>query len=100
MRLVMKLFIAALALMLSGCASVDTAKPWYALAALKTEAPPLPSECGLPPAKEPKLPDDRDATDIDAVRHIEALKRAYRTERGRRLVCKAFMDAYRDTPGA
>lgn len=97
-QLILTLALAGCALVLAGCAK-EGPKPWAMLAALKADPPPLPAECTLPPVKEPKLRDE-DATDLDAVRHIEALKRAYRTEKGRRLTCKAALDAfYPETPG-
>ena len=82
----MRALIIAAMLLLPSCAAMQD----MALA-VGDEQPALPEHCFpnevLPP-KEPKL-EDRDNTDIDAVRDREAWKRAYRTEKANRATCAA-----------
>ncbi len=78
--------LVCLPLLLSGCALFGEPKP---APGFITDEPQfvLPGECFIPPAAEPKLPEDRD-TEVDvATRDREALKMAFRAERAKRSAC-------------
>lgn len=78
-------------LLLAGCAKEPPLEPIY----LAAEVPDLPRECfpaQMPPAKEPKLQANQDATDIDAVRDRETWKKVYRTEKAYRSTCGQRLD--------
>lgn len=89
--------LAAAMLVLAGCAKEPVTTPWATLAALNAELPRLPPECTVRPVAEPKLA-DADATDADGARHVEALKRALRTETARRRVCRVGIEGVYGVP--
>lgn len=87
--------LVAAALVLTGCGGSPVSKASQTPLVVHVDPPKLAEECELPNPPEPRLPEDRDSTDLDVVKHIEARRKDRRALVRLRDVCRASIKATR-----
>lgn len=85
----------AVGLALGGCGADKVSKASLTPLVVHVEPPKLAEECEAPNPPEPRLPEDRDSTDLDVVKHIEARRKDRRALVRLRDVCRASIKATR-----